>query len=815
MASMEIWNQKMYRWIKKGSKGIALIDNTSGPKTRLRYVFDVQDTYKVKNLGRDPQLWNLNPEGEQLVADYLQEQLALETTEGGLVEVLHQAAEESVQAWLPDAFDELQMDVAGTSLEDLDEQNQKVEFRELMTNSVWYVLLNRCGLDVQEYLDAEDFRHITDFNQLKVMGHLGSSVNEISRPVLMQIGRYVLNDLEKDLKMVAKEKEVAYNEFNTLIRESKTKETVDREENKEETEYERDHLQPERRVPDSGYQYEGDKRNDREVRIDEERVSQEPQSSQIQHSDLTEPSGQSSDGNRQPGETESGQPDDRTSGERSGTGQNGRRDGMDQTHESDQGTGRGTGNSGDYLQLSLFPTEEEQLGEIRKAAAALEQPAAFLISDEVVDDILRTGSGQKNTLFHITARLIEGLDNEEMQSFLKDEYGTGGKGFTIDGQKISIWYDNDGIRIRRGDSARRNFDRLVTWEETADRIRDMYEDGNYVDNLISNNAIEQEQEEMTNLLALHFRDTSRNREEQQSYSNWQDVVREAWTDPEEADALSYRFEWLQKDMDENPGDYHRWEIQHNPEYFHRFQDLQRERSWVDQKFTVERPALSFITQDEIDAVLRRGGITAGGRNRIYEYFMEHHDMKDVAEFLKNEYGTGGAAPGIPGAYESDASHDAKGLKLVKGKIGSPEVEVLLKWNKVAERVRQLIRTDDFLSPEELEKYEERQEAQRLADLEEAQQVLEAEQEDMNQPEIQQEDDKPSEVVEQVETPSSEDVAGNIESTTIPKEPVPSMADIPTANFHITDDELGQGTPKEKFRANIMAIQLLKKCELTI
>lgn len=812
VASMEIWNQKMYRWIKKGSKGIALIDNTSGPKTKLRYVFDVQDTYKVKNLGRDPQLWNLNPEGEQLVADYLQEQLALETTEGGLAEVLHQAAEESVQAWLSDAFDELQMDVAGTFLEDLDEQNQKVEFRELMTNSVWYVLLNRCGLDVQEYLDAEDFRHITDFNQLKVMGHLGSSVNEISRPVLMQIGRYVLNDLEKDLKTVAKEKEVAYNEFNTLIRESKTKNTVDREENKEEAEHERDHLQPERRVSDSGYQSGGDERNHREVRIDEERVSEEPQSSQIQHSDFTESSGQSSDGNRQPGKTESRQPDDRTSGERSGTGQNGRRDGMDQTHEPDQGTGRGTGDSGDYLQLSLFPTEEEQLGEIRKAAAALEQSAAFLISDEVVDDILRTGSGQKNTLFHITARLIEGLGNEEMQNFLKAEYGTGGKGFAIDGQKISIWYDNDGIRIRRGDSARRNFDRMVTWEEAANRIRDMYEDGNYVDNLISNNAIEQEQEEMTNLLALHFRDTSRNREEQQSYSDWQDVVREAWTDREEADAISYRFEWLQKDMDENPGDYHRWEIQHNPEYFKRFQDLQRERSWVDQKFTVERPALSFITQDEIDAVLRRGGITAGGRNRIYEYFMEHHDMKDAAEFLKNEYGTGGAAPGIPGAYESDASHDAKGLKLAKGKIGSPEVEVLLKWNKVAERVRQLIRTDDFLSPEELEKYEERQEAQRLADLEEAQQTLEAEQTDMDQSEIQQEDDKPSKVVEQMEPPSSEDVAGNIESTTILEEPVPSMADIPAANFRITDDELGQGTPKEKFRANIMAIQLLKKCE---
>ena len=790
VASMEIWNQKMYRWIKKGSKGIALIDNTSGPKTKLRYVFDVQDTYKVRNLGKDPQLWNLPVEGEQLVADYLQEQLSLEDTEGGLAESLHQAAKESMQEWLPDALEELRLDVTGTFLEELDEQNQEVEFRELMTNSVWYVLLNRCGLDVQEYLDAEDFRHITDFNQLKILGHLGSAANEISRPVLMQIGRYVLNDLENDLKTVAKEKEVVYNEFNTLIRKSKTNNTENRAENKEETDYERDQLQPERRVSDSRYQPGRDKRNHREVRNDEERVSEKSQGSQVQHSDTAEPSGQSSDGDRQSGKTESRQPDERTSGERSGTGQNGRRDGMDQTHEPDQSTGRGTGNSGDYLQLSLFPTEEEQLGEIRKAAAALEQPAAFLISDEVVDHILRTGSGQKNTLFHITARLIEGLDNEEMQSFLKDEYGTGGKGFTIDNQKISIWYDNDGIRIRRGDSARRNFDRIVTWEEAADRIRDMYEEGNYVDNLISNNAIEQEQKEMTDLLALHFRDTNRNTEEYRSYTDWQDTIRNAWTDPEGKKEIYQQFEWLQADMNENPSNYHRWEIQHNPVYSQRFRDLQRDFSWVDQQFKVERLGLSFITQDEIDAVLRRGGITAGGRNRIYEYFMEHHDMKDAAEFLKNEYGTGGSSPGIPGADASDASHDAKGLKLAKGKIGSPEVEVLLKWNKVAERVRQLVRTDDYLSPEEMEKYEERQEAQKLADLEEAQQALEAEQIDVNQPE----DKETSETVEEVER--REDTVTDIQAT----------------NFHITDDELGQGTPKEKFRANIMAIQLLKKCE---
>lgn len=295
-------------------------------------------------------------------------------------------------------------------------------------------------------------------------------------------------------------------------------------------------------------------------------------------------------------------------------------------------------------------------------------------------------------------------------------------------------------------------------------------------------------------------------------------------------------------------------------------------------------------------------------------------MKDAAEFLKNEYGTGGSSPGIPGADASDASHDAKGLKLGKGKIGNPEVEVLLKWNKVAERVRQLIRTDDYLSPEEMEKYEERQEAQRLADLEEAQQILgeqleqdtftaeditdlrlvdseymsgtrtkiydfackvkgeenrlqytleyhddgegftiHTEKDDiwerMSTQELERLDvklgqevlyyhyhnktvnadtlDKLREIKEEImEEESSyftaiskrvwtdydkkeKELSGEVEVSEEKEslEEINGIAElIPATNFHITDDELGQGTPKEKFRANIMAIQLLKKCE---
>ena len=767
VASMEIWNKRMYRWINRGSRGIALIDNTSGPRMKLRYVFDIQDTHKVKNLGRDPKLWKMIPAGEQLSAEYLQNQFSLEEVDGGLAETLRQAARESVQEWLPDAFDELLLNVPDTYLEELDEQNQKVEFQELMENSTWYVLLKRSGLDVKEYLGDEDFQKITDFNELKVMVHLGTAVNEICRPILMQLGRYVLTELENDLETVAKDREVVYNKFNTLIRESNNITQDDNRQKKEEDiEHENNHLQSERKLSDTGHQHEGEQRNDREVRTDAERISEEPQNSQVQSDDTAGNTGRSSGSNRQRSQTESGRPDRTASSAESGTEQNGRRTGMDTSYESDQSAGRGTDNSGGYLQLSLFQTEEEQIEAIRKAAADVEQSAAFFISDEVVNDILGIGSGRKNTLYHITAKVIEGLDNKEMQDFLKVEYGTGGKGFSVDGQKISIRYDNDGIRIRRGEAARRDYDRIVTWEEAADRIRDMYEDGNYVSNNISNNAIENEREELTNRLSLHFRDIGRNMEKQLSFSEWQDILRKAWTDPETLDEIYQGLEFLQNDMNENPGSYLRWEIQYNPVYFQRFRDLQRDLSWVDQKQTIEPLQLSHITQDEIDAVLKRGGITAGGRNRIFEYFQEDHDIKEAADFLKNEYGTGGCSPGIPGVDQSDESHDAKGLKLEKGKIGNPEIGVLLKWNKVAERIQYLIHIKDFLSPEELEKYEDRQEAQSLADLEEVQETLE-------------------------------------------EEPV---SEVPAVNFHITDDELGRGTTKEKFRANIMAIQLLKKCE---
>ena len=921
VASMEVWNKRMYRWIRKGSKGIALIDYTSSPKNRLRYVFDISDTYKVRNLGKDPALWVLPQDDRFFAAEYLQRAYGLDEGDGRLAGTLHQAAQESVREWLPDAFDELKQDVQGTFLEELDEQNQEVEFRDLMTDSVWYVLLKRCGMDTEEYLSADSLRHITDFNDLRVLGHLGTAVNEICRPILMQLGRYVLMDLENDRKTVAKESEVVYNEFNTLIRESEEITTEPEiEENKEETEHERDHLQQERGLSDSGYQTGGDQGNHREIRDDAEGISEEPQESQIQHTGTAEQAGQPSDGSGQRSQTESGRPDHAASGERPGTGEISRQHGMDPSHEPDPGTGRGDGGSGDYIQLSLFPTEEEQFGEIRKAAAALTQPAAFFVSDEIVDDVLRTGSGRKNTLFHITAKLVEGIEHEELRSFLIQEYGTGGKGFELFGQKFSVWYDGDGMRFRRGESARRNYDRMLTWEEAANRIQDMYDAGTYVSNVIMQNSIKVECDELSSQLALHFRDTGAIRGIY-SHTETTERFRAGLDDREQTREYYQMLVELERDMERHPENYMRYQIRNNPIYKQRVYDLGRTLDWSRQEETVTPPEMAFITQDEIDSVLRRGGNVAGGRSRIYEFFMEHHDEKEAADFLKHEYGDGGCTPGIQGSDLSDEWHDAKGIRLSKGQISTPSLTTLVKWKQAASRTRQLIRMDDFLSPEELEKYEERQEAQRLADMEEVKQSLGTEEVSEEVEEVHAEEnveDKPEEsgqplraedvqnlvlvnrqyssvsrtteydftceirgeqdilhymveyhddgegftihtekddIWERMSEPElerlervlerealyfqyHEDIenAANLEElrevqySIMENESIyfrqiservwseygqrerELSVEIPPVNFHITDDQLGYGTAKEKFRANVMAIRVLKKCE---
>ena len=723
-ASFDFWNEKMYRWVKRGSKGIALID-TSREKNRLRYVFDVNDTYKVKGLGKDPYLWKISEEDQNELANNIINEFSLAESEGGLLEVLHQVAVESVSGRFEEVLTDIEYEMGDTYFGELDRLNRSKELRELMVNSVWFMLSKRCGLNIEEELKAEDFQMITDFNTIDIITLAGEGITQVQRPISTEIGR-IVRRMEQE-KALAKEKGLSYNNFNELTHERVNNNL------KEEKEYEdRDHIQSEGRLSDSRSGITGETGDNREIRNHEERVSERTQNRDLQSADNQEQDGRTSDGSGHGSEKKDREPGEGTSEERFGTRQDEGQHGLDKTHEPDSRSGRGNRSQGDYLQLSLFPSEQEQLDNIKEAASALDVPAAFFISDQMVEDVLRTGGCDKNTLFRISAALIENLDAESFALFLEKEYRTGGKGFTFDGQKISVWFDQEGMRFKRGVSAAHNEDRMVTWKEAAQTVQEMYRNGRFVSNIISENAIEIETDEIVDRLSLHLHDSAEDERALQSLrdymdlyagsSNFREILKEELGTQESRTTLIELLEDLGQDMKVHPEFYRGWVKRNQEDYLQRIKNLDHEKTWIKQSFNENLPKLTFITQDEIDGDIRRGSGFERGKERIFKYFSENHDKKEQAEFLKHEFGIGGRSH-VLGHDNFNENHDAKGIRLDKGNIMEPETSVVIKWPEVAERVRIMIRNETYLTPEEMEQYEKEQEEQAKADLKEAQESI--------------------------------------------------------------------------------------------
>ena len=222
-ASLELWNEKMFRWVNRGARGIALLDET-GQHTRLRYVFDISDTHMVAG-GRSPYLWQMQEHQREEILTHLAEVYALEEKDTAtLQDALMAVAREMVSDNLEEYLDGLEYAVEGTYLEDLDEVTIRSDFRQLATDSVYYLLSRRCGLDPMELLEEEDFMHITDYNRLSVLTFLGNAASQLSESILIDIGKTVHKiSLEEARKEVENSNERNYNNFITLMRETKNR----------------------------------------------------------------------------------------------------------------------------------------------------------------------------------------------------------------------------------------------------------------------------------------------------------------------------------------------------------------------------------------------------------------------------------------------------------------------------------------------------------------------------------------------------------------------------------------------------------------
>ena len=469
-AELELWNQKMSRWVNRGAKGIALLDDT-GPRTKLRYVFDIADTHLVRG-GKTPLLWNLDShEHEQAILDHLADTYGLSQTDSmntALLELAQQLTADN----LDEAMDGLAYEVKDTFLEELDEDNIRVRFRELMTNSIFYTLSRRCGQEPLDVLDDDDFIRIVDFNKLPVLSFLGNAVSEQCEAVLFDIGREMRKIYKKEItQQLEKSVDSLYNtntDFNTLKHETKENTTKGGQENGVD-------VLPQGRlsVPESGR--EGRAADHREVRDAAQDVPErEPQELVSEYADerQAEPaSGADRGSSGEPGGNPAGQPER----EISGTEQGERPAGMGGAPEQPDDDGRGDRLEGIGVQLTE-PTTEQDLSEAEEEIASafsfpdlptveqqirtIEAPIQARYADEialdpeVVDEILRTGSNRSKGQLRLIYNFMVEKTPEEYTEFVKNEYGTGGKGFEIDGSKYAVWFDDLGLRIAVGSTAK-------------------------------------------------------------------------------------------------------------------------------------------------------------------------------------------------------------------------------------------------------------------------------------------------------------------------------------------------------------------------
>ena len=220
-ADMPTWNNKMRRWVNAGSTAIALIRKGYGGKPYLDYVHDVADTHPVRG-GKDPWLWKLTEENREPVMERLRDTFGIDSS-GDLGDLLMETAEKLVQESYGEYLPDLLYEREDSFLEELDDFNVEVLFRNTLRASVQYAVLSRCGLDVSRYLDAEDFREITNFNTTAALACLGTAVSQGSRELLLEIGDTIRKiEREKAKNSLAKSGAEPYNDkgnFSTLKRE--------------------------------------------------------------------------------------------------------------------------------------------------------------------------------------------------------------------------------------------------------------------------------------------------------------------------------------------------------------------------------------------------------------------------------------------------------------------------------------------------------------------------------------------------------------------------------------------------------------------
>ena len=696
-AEYDFWNKKMGRFVRRGSTGIALID-TSGQKPQLRYVFDVADTGEREH-SRPMHLWQFRAEHESTVAATLERSYDVSGGDG-IIEQMESAAAQLAREYWADHKRDILHNIDDSYLDGYDEFNTEVQFRNAAKVSITYMLMSRCGLEPEAYLEPEDFMPVFDFNTPATVAALGTAVSEISQQVLRQI-EVAIRNYERER--------------------SQKNDRID--------------LHEERRLPDS--------------RPEAERGTGEHALGQVRDAAEDLPSGASPHplepddpvrdavpapaGDRRDGKAEIGADDagaDEVGG-RDGSAESQRPIDVGGADEQPESTGgrdhserAGVQLTNDApeaeptqptaaYQMSLFPTEEEQIAYIDTAESVNNTPSAFsaFILQDDIDHILRTGGNADEARMKIAAEFSKQKPIEDRAAFLKNLY-YGGNGLITDNGRLSAWYGDDGIHIATGDAARHlRSVQVISWADAAERVEALLDGGAFATNLEVTEAPRYERLSIAVAVWNLYHDFS---DEAKSLGYLSCLGNIHSTNfPEETERLTddllnpeFREQFLTEykiflDAYRENRELLRFHFHRPQALLTRMEDLSLPRKEYHSDMAAVPETGRFITGDEIAASLANGSGFEGGKARIYEFFQTPHTPKESADFLKKEYGIGGRTHAVSRESGSYEDHGSKGITLRKA--GCADVQ--MNWSKVASRISELIRMNRYLTPDEQTVYD--------------------------------------------------------------------------------------------------------------
>ena len=421
-ADFDIWNNRMNRYVRRGAKGIALLDESSG-FPRLHYVFDVSDT-GVRRNSRDPEVWQLGPDLVQPVSEMLSKTYGISGER--VSQQLADVAGKLVADYWDNNGGDIRAIVDGSLLMDYDEAGVEMQFKSAAAISVTYTLLERCGFEPEGYFDKDDFQAIHTFSTPDAVYALGAATSDMSREVLRNIERTV----------------------KTTIR----RRNVERSQHEYE-EQERD-LLDHRGLPAPEPDPQPAEDPVGQVRQDAPDVPDEPSPGAVQHDaperePVPAPDGSGAD-SREPDAADHGAASETDPGPGQGEPANG----MGAAHEQPESAGRGTGADGADLQLSFLdaniPTEAQQIEKIDQAESE-KTPSAFVLSQaEIENELRRHGSGFAGGKQRIMALYQTQPDRKLRAKALAKEYGIGGHSHDfLDGSRGFVNHDWKGLEFER------------------------------------------------------------------------------------------------------------------------------------------------------------------------------------------------------------------------------------------------------------------------------------------------------------------------------------------------------------------------------